>query len=53
MELRDDPEIELICPRCGYRLRRTASRLCRATPVVCAQCGTEVARERGTGEPRE
>jgi DNA-directed RNA polymerase subunit RPC12/RpoP len=45
----DDPEVEIVCPRCGYRTRRTASRLRRTTPVVCAQCGMVVV----TGEPEQ
>jgi DNA-directed RNA polymerase subunit RPC12/RpoP len=38
----DDAEIEIICPRCGHRMTRTASRLRRGTPVVCIQCGEEI-----------
>lgn len=38
----DDAEVEIVCPNCGYRTRRLASRLRRTTPVVCAQCGTVV-----------
>jgi predicted RNA-binding Zn-ribbon protein involved in translation (DUF1610 family) len=42
MDPRRDTEIEVICPRCGYHMRRTAARLRRATPVVCPECGTVV-----------
>jgi predicted RNA-binding Zn-ribbon protein involved in translation (DUF1610 family) len=35
-------EIEVICPSCGYHLRRTAARLRRDTPVICANCGEQV-----------
>ena len=38
----DEPEVEIVCPRCGYRTLRSPSRLRRTTPVVCAQCGTVV-----------
>jgi predicted RNA-binding Zn-ribbon protein involved in translation (DUF1610 family) len=39
---KDDAEVEVICPRCGYHLRRTAERLRRDTPVVCPNCGKQV-----------
>jgi DNA-directed RNA polymerase subunit RPC12/RpoP len=42
MDRDDDAEVEIVCPNCGYRTRRLASRLRRTTPVVCAQCGTVV-----------
>jgi uncharacterized Zn finger protein len=42
MDRQDDVEVEIICPSCGYRTQRLASRLRRTTPVVCAQCGTVV-----------
>jgi hypothetical protein len=38
----DDAEIEILCPRCGYRMTRTASRLRRGTPLVCIQCGEAI-----------
>lgn len=37
-----DPEVEIVCPNCGYRMRRVASRLRRRTPIVCPECGTVV-----------
>jgi len=40
--LKDEAEVEVICPRCGYHLRRTAGRLRRDTPVVCPNCGERV-----------
>jgi predicted RNA-binding Zn-ribbon protein involved in translation (DUF1610 family) len=40
--LKDEAEVEVICPRCGYRLTRTAARLRRDTLVVCPNCGEEV-----------
>jgi predicted RNA-binding Zn-ribbon protein involved in translation (DUF1610 family) len=40
--LREEAEVEMICPRCGYHLRRTAGRLRRDTPVVCPNCGEQV-----------
>ena len=40
--LKDDAEVEVICPYCGYHLRRTAGRLRRDTPVVCPNCGKQV-----------
>ncbi|HKA02195.1 MAG TPA: hypothetical protein VKE70_37045 [Candidatus Solibacter sp.] len=49
----DDPlkhtaEIEIVCPRCGYRMARTAARLRRETEVLCPSCGGPVAP--GAGE---
>ena len=38
----DDAEIEIVCPRCGYRMTRTASRLRRGTPLVCVECGETI-----------
>jgi rubrerythrin len=40
--LLDAAEIEVICRRCGYLLKRTAARLRRDTPVVCPNCGEQV-----------
>lgn len=37
-----DAEVEIVCPRCGYRMTRTAARLRRKTKVVCPQCGEEI-----------
>jgi len=39
--LKNEAEVEVICPRCGYHLTRTAPRLRRDTPVVCPNCGEE------------
>ncbi|HEY1401508.1 MAG TPA: hypothetical protein VF953_07955 [Terriglobales bacterium] len=44
--LKNEVEVEVICPRCGYHLTRTAARLRRDTPVVCPNCGEEVVPER-------
>jgi len=38
-----DAEVEIVCPRCGHRMTRTADRLRRPTKVVCPQCGEEIA----------
>jgi predicted RNA-binding Zn-ribbon protein involved in translation (DUF1610 family) len=38
----DDAEIEIICPRCGYRMTRSAGRLRRGTPLVCIECGEPI-----------
>jgi predicted RNA-binding Zn-ribbon protein involved in translation (DUF1610 family) len=40
--LKDEAEVEVICPRCGYHLRRTAARLRRDIPVVCPNCGEQL-----------
>jgi DNA-directed RNA polymerase subunit RPC12/RpoP len=40
--LKDDAEVEIVCPRCGYRTTRTAARLRRDTMVVCPECGAEI-----------
>jgi DNA-directed RNA polymerase subunit RPC12/RpoP len=37
--LKNTAEVELICPRCGYRMTRTAARLRRETDIVCPSCG--------------
>jgi DNA-directed RNA polymerase subunit RPC12/RpoP len=37
-----EAEIEIVCPRCGYRTTRTAARLRRGTKLVCAECGQEI-----------
>jgi len=42
---KDDAEVEIICPSCGYRLARTVARLRRDTPVVCPNCGTKIVHE--------
>jgi predicted RNA-binding Zn-ribbon protein involved in translation (DUF1610 family) len=52
MELRDDTEVELICPRCHYRMRRTAARLRRETAIICPNCGEKVVPGAG-GSGRE
>ncbi len=44
----DDPlkhtaQIEIVCPRCGYRMVRTAARLRRETEILCPSCGGPVA----------
>ena len=44
--LKNEVEVEVICPRCGYHLTRTAARLRRDMPVVCPNCGEEVVPER-------
>jgi rubrerythrin len=41
--LKNTAEVELICPRCGYRMTRTAARLRRETDIVCPSCGEPVA----------
>jgi predicted RNA-binding Zn-ribbon protein involved in translation (DUF1610 family) len=38
----EDAEIEIVCPRCGHRMTRTASRLRRGTPLVCIECGETI-----------
>jgi DNA-directed RNA polymerase subunit RPC12/RpoP len=40
-----DAEIEVVCPRCGYRMTRTASRLRRPTRLICAECGQDIMPE--------
>jgi DNA-directed RNA polymerase subunit RPC12/RpoP len=37
-----DAEIEIVCPRCGYRMMRTAARLRRGTKLVCPECGEDI-----------
>jgi len=41
--LKDTAEIEITCPRCGYRMIRTAARLRRKTEIFCPSCGSAVA----------
>ena len=38
----EEIEVEVICPRCGYRLARSPARLRRDTPVVCPNCDHRV-----------
>jgi predicted RNA-binding Zn-ribbon protein involved in translation (DUF1610 family) len=44
---KSDAEVDVICPHCGYHLKRTAERLRRDTPVVCPNCGEQVVPARG------
>jgi predicted RNA-binding Zn-ribbon protein involved in translation (DUF1610 family) len=37
-----DAEVEIVCPRCGYRMPRSAERLRRETEIVCPSCGEVV-----------
>jgi predicted RNA-binding Zn-ribbon protein involved in translation (DUF1610 family) len=37
-----EAEIEVVCPRCGYRMRRTAARLRRGIKLVCPECGQDI-----------
>ena len=38
-----EPEVEIVCPRCGHRMARTADRLLRReTKIVCPSCGADV-----------
>jgi len=34
-----NPEVEIVCPHCGYRTTRTPDRLRRGTELVCPECG--------------
>jgi predicted RNA-binding Zn-ribbon protein involved in translation (DUF1610 family) len=38
----DEPDVEIICPQCGYLIVRSAERLRRDTPVVCSNCGKQI-----------
>ncbi len=37
-----EPEIEIVCPRCGHRMARTPQRLRRETKIVCPECGHDI-----------
>jgi predicted RNA-binding Zn-ribbon protein involved in translation (DUF1610 family) len=37
-----DAEIEIVCPRCGYRMVRSPARLRRDVKILCPECGEEV-----------
>jgi DNA-directed RNA polymerase subunit RPC12/RpoP len=56
--LKDAAQVEITCPRCGYRMMRTAARLRRETEVRCPLCGEAVApatdepQEKGTDRPK-
>jgi len=41
-EPKNEPEIEIVCPRCGYRMTRTPARLRRGIALVCPECGQEI-----------
>jgi DNA-directed RNA polymerase subunit RPC12/RpoP len=43
----DEVEVEVICPRCDYRLTRSVARLRRDTPLVCPNCGYRLTNEAG------
>ena len=43
----EEPDIELICSRCGYRPTRKATRLRRATELICPNCGAVIVPEIG------
>jgi len=45
----DQVEVEVICPRCGYRLTRSVARLRRDTPVVCPNCAYRMSEDGGRG----
>jgi predicted RNA-binding Zn-ribbon protein involved in translation (DUF1610 family) len=47
----DEAEVEVICPRCDYRLTRSVARLRRSTPLVCPNCGKELAEADHPGRP--
>jgi predicted RNA-binding Zn-ribbon protein involved in translation (DUF1610 family) len=56
--LKNTAEVELVCPRCGYRMMRTAARLRRETRIICPSCGEPVApstdeRAKGASGPSE
>ena len=53
--LEDAAEIEVICPHCGYHLRRTVARLRRDIKIVCANCGADVVHngDKDTGDVDE
>jgi predicted RNA-binding Zn-ribbon protein involved in translation (DUF1610 family) len=51
--LKDAAEIEIVCPRCGYRMMRTAARLRRETEVLCPSCGNAVARRVDERRPKK
>jgi predicted RNA-binding Zn-ribbon protein involved in translation (DUF1610 family) len=38
----EEPEVEIVCPECGYHLACSAARLRQNTPVVCPNCGKEI-----------
>jgi predicted RNA-binding Zn-ribbon protein involved in translation (DUF1610 family) len=48
--LPDTPEVEIICPGCGYHMARTVARLRRDTKVICPNCGADVVGDH-TDEP--
>lgn len=46
-----EPDVELVCSRCGYRTSRKAGRLRRETELVCPNCGEVIIPEIGEREP--
>jgi hypothetical protein len=48
--LKDEVEVEIICPGCGHYMVRTAARLRREIKVVCRRCGADITRN-GDGAP--
>jgi hypothetical protein len=51
--LKNTAELELICPRCGYRMMRMAARLRRETGIMmnADQNGKRIRREPRHGKP--
>ena len=51
--LKNTAEVELICPRCGHRMMRTAARLRRETGIImnADQNGKRIRREPRHGKP--
>jgi predicted RNA-binding Zn-ribbon protein involved in translation (DUF1610 family) len=37
-----DAEVEIICPACGYQMKRPVERLRRGTRLVCPRCGQAI-----------
>ena len=46
-----DAEVEIVCPRCGYRTARTPDRLRRDVKILCPQCGEEIVSEPPDSRP--
>ena len=46
-----DAEIEIVCPRCGYRMARTTARLRRGIHLVCVECGQEIVPGAAESDP--
>ena len=47
----EEPEVEIVCAHCGYRMPRSADRLRRDAAILCPNCGAVIVPPGKTEEP--